>query len=88
MVVNYNRNPTTTTTTPKKTSSWANYNQLSLLEDVEDESEDEVYEEIMVVTEATTSTSWTKIPAIVDLDAVEHVLPKHWLPCIQMEESP
>eukprot|EP00972_Heterocapsa_arctica_P010015 1471412-Heterocapsa_arctica.AAC.1 len=42
----------------------------------------------MVVTEATTSTSWTKISAIVDSGAVEHVLPKHWLPCVQMEESP
>eukprot|EP00972_Heterocapsa_arctica_P009023 1327866-Heterocapsa_arctica.AAC.1 len=39
MVVNYSRNPTTTTT-PKKTSSWANYNLFSLLEDAEDESED------------------------------------------------
>eukprot|EP00972_Heterocapsa_arctica_P033686 4957265-Heterocapsa_arctica.AAC.1 len=68
MVVNYNRNPTTTTT-PKKTSSWADYNQFSLLEDALDESEDEGYEEIMVVTEATTSTSWTKISAIVDSGA-------------------
>eukprot|EP00972_Heterocapsa_arctica_P036054 5306070-Heterocapsa_arctica.AAC.1 len=64
MVVNYNRNPTTTTTTPRETSSWANYNLFSLLEDAEEESEDEGYEDIMVVTEATTSTSWTKISAI------------------------
>eukprot|EP00972_Heterocapsa_arctica_P080681 11890403-Heterocapsa_arctica.AAC.1 len=71
MIVNYNRNPTTTTTTPKKTTtlmtkaSWENYNQFSLLEDADDEEDDEGYEEIMVVTEAATSTSWTKVSAIV-----------------------
>eukprot|EP00972_Heterocapsa_arctica_P005275 781853-Heterocapsa_arctica.AAC.1 len=42
----------------------------------------------MVVTEAATSTSWTKVPAIVDSGAAEHVLPKHWLPGIRMEEPP
>eukprot|EP00972_Heterocapsa_arctica_P056015 8261494-Heterocapsa_arctica.AAC.1 len=79
MVVNYNRNPTTTTTTPTKTSSWANYNQLSLLEDAEDASEDEGQDEIMFVTEATSASRWTKILAIVDSGAVEHVLPERWL---------
>ena len=72
---------------PSTTSSWANYNQFSLLEDAED-AEDEGQEEIMFVTEAASASRWTKILAIVDSGAVEHVLPERWLPCIQMEESP
>eukprot|EP00972_Heterocapsa_arctica_P107607 15853165-Heterocapsa_arctica.AAC.1 len=65
-------------TTPKKKmtlmtkASWESYNQFSLLEDADDEKDDEGYEEIMVVTEAATSTSWTKLSAIVDSGAVEH----------------
>jgi hypothetical protein len=68
--------------------SWTNYNQFSLLEDAEDESEDEGQEEIMFVTEATSASRWTQISTIVDSGAVEHVLPERWLPCVQMEESP
>ena len=124
MVVNYNRNPTTTTapttTTTKSVNaltaetgrqhpwtsspggfharsraagrspskSWEDYNQCSLLEDADGASEDEGQEEIMVITEPTSTSSWTKISAIIDSGVVEHVLPERWLPCIQMEESP
>jgi hypothetical protein len=91
---NNNNDPTTTKTTPLKRvsimskASWENYNQFSLLEDADDDEDDEGYEEIMVVTEAATTTSWTKVSTIVDSGAVEHVLPEHWLPGIRMEESP
>ena len=68
-------------------ASWESYNQFSLLEDADDE-DNEGYEEIMVVTEAATTTSWTKVSTIVDSGAVERVLPEHWLQGIRMEESP
>eukprot|EP00972_Heterocapsa_arctica_P076901 11343114-Heterocapsa_arctica.AAC.1 len=41
----------------------------------------------MVVTEAK-DYKWTKISAIVDSGAVEHVLPEKWIPCVKMVESP
>ena len=45
------------------------YNQFSLLEDADDDEDNEGYEEIMVVTEAATTTSWTKVSTIVDSGA-------------------
>jgi hypothetical protein len=70
-----------------RSPSWEDYNQFSLLEDADEESEDGD-EEIMVVTEPSSTSRWTKISAIIDSGAVEHVLPERWLPCIKMEESP
>jgi hypothetical protein len=73
---------------------YENYNQFSLLEDADgsDGSSEDGQEEIMFVSESTSTSisagRWTKISAIVDSGAVEHVLPERWLPSIQMEASP
>ena len=43
---------------------------------------------IMIATERKGNESWTKVSAIVDSGAVEHVLPEEWLPTAPMEASP
>jgi hypothetical protein len=66
---------------------WTCYNQFGLLEDLEDEPTEAGCEEIMVVTDKK-DFKWTKISAVVDSGAVEHVLPEKWIPCVEMVDSP
>jgi hypothetical protein len=60
---------------------------FAILEDADDEEEDDIDNEIYVVTDAATSC-YTKVSAIIDSGAVEHVLPPNCLPRVRMTESP
>ena len=60
---------------------------FSILEDADDEEEEDNDSEIYVVTEAAASC-YTKVSAIIDSGAVEHVLPPNCLPRVRMTESP
>ena len=61
------------------------------LEDADNEDADSHADDdgdIMVVTEKTGTEAWTKVSAIIDSGAVEHVLPEGWLPTVPLESSP
>ena len=60
---------------------------FAILEDEDDESDENDDGEIYVVTEAAASC-YTKVSAIIDSGAVEHVLPPNCLPRVRMTESP
>jgi hypothetical protein len=72
---------------PRPRSPYGGY--FSILEDADDdESEgDDDDGEIYIVTEAAASC-YTKVSAIIDSGAVEHVLPPSFLPRVRMTESP
>ena len=70
----------------QSTSGYQGY--FSVLEDADDEEEEKDDDmEIYVVTEAADSC-YTKVSAIIDSGAVEHVLPPNCLPRVRMTESP
>jgi hypothetical protein len=60
---------------------------FSILEDADDEDDEDIEDEIYVIAEAAESC-YTKVSAIIDSGAVEHVLPPNCLPRVRMIESP
>ena len=75
--------------TGRRSSAYMGY--FATLEDDDDDDDDDqkdgMNDDIFVVTEAAESC-YTKISAIVDSGAVEHVLPPTYLPRVKMVESP
>ena len=59
---------------------------FSILEDADDEDYENIEDEIYVIAEAAESC-YTKVSAIIDSGAVEHVLPPNCLPRLRMTES-
>jgi hypothetical protein len=78
----------TSSRTGRRTSAYGGY--FATLEDADDDDDDQkdgMNNDIFVVTEAAESC-YTKVSAIVDSGAVEHVLPPTYLPRVKMVESP
>ena len=78
----------TSSRTGRRASAYGVY--FATLEDADDDDDDQkddMNNDILVVTEAAESC-YTKISAIVDSGAVEHVLPPAYLPRVKMVESP
>jgi hypothetical protein len=70
---------------PRLQSPYSGY--FSVLEDEEEDEQESSDGEIFIVTEAA-SSCYTKVSAIIDSGAVEHVLPPNCLPRVKMTESP